>query len=251
MPRVRAPWAAAAAIAVIVLGGAVALLLGAFEGSDEGGARNGDPILADPRDEGAPLVLLLHAGGFLLEDESSMSEAMTIADEAGFETAVVEYPLGDLQAAVAHVKKVARRAGRGGRKVYAYGESAGGTLAALLAERGLIRGAATYSPIADLVDFIAHTPDSTNYSALIQADRPLLRASSPAAYPSEEPIFAMTPELDSPYLNRETRMWDRRDEQVRSVVVDGGHVGYGDGPGVYTANAKRALGWLAKQAGLR
>ena len=65
----------------------------------------------------------------------------------------VTYPLGDLPAAVSTARAEARRLRRpfGADRVYAYGSSAGGTLAALLAGDGLVAAAVAKAPVSDLV----------------------------------------------------------------------------------------------------
>lgn len=62
-------------------------------------------------------------------------------------------PLFDPLAAWHRVRDEARRLARRGRSLYAYGESAGGTLAALLAERCLVRAATVNAPVSDLTSW--------------------------------------------------------------------------------------------------
>ncbi|HUC01056.1 MAG TPA: prolyl oligopeptidase family serine peptidase [Solirubrobacterales bacterium] len=63
------------------------------------------------------------------------------------------YPLGNLPAAVLSARAEARRLRLkyGVERVYAYGSSAGGTLAALLAGDGLVAAAVAKAPVTDLV----------------------------------------------------------------------------------------------------
>ena len=51
---------------------------------------------------------------------------------------------------------------------------------------------------------------------------------------------------DDPALNRETRSWDRRESNVKSIEVEGEHIGTGD-PQIYEENVMEALRWLQEQ----
>ena len=74
-------------------------------------------------------------------------------EAAGFVPHYVDYPLGDVPAAVAmaRAEAAALRERFGAEAVYAYGSSAGGTLAALLAGEGLVAAALAKAPPSDLV----------------------------------------------------------------------------------------------------
>jgi alpha-beta hydrolase superfamily lysophospholipase len=67
----------------------------------------------------------------------------------GFRVVNADYPLGDLDAANRYVLRLARRLRREYRHVYAYGESAGGGIAAVLSARGAVDAAVANSPVAD------------------------------------------------------------------------------------------------------
>lgn len=60
-----------------------------------------------------------------------MDGFVSVAEQAGFDE--VEYPLGSLPAANVAVRQAALGYRRDGRRVFAFGESAGGSMAALLA----------------------------------------------------------------------------------------------------------------------
>lgn len=194
-----------------------------------------------------PVVLLLHGGGFIFDDASGMPVAAKLAEAAGFEASYVDYPEYDLRGAVAAARSAARRLRAAGRTVYAYGDSAGGTLAALLAERDLVVATATYSPVANLRLFADSMDDPDLYRSLIGADNRLLIRHSPGRHDSDRPILAMNPVDDEPWISEPIGRWDARDPEVVSIRVPGGHLGDESDPAVYRENAKRAMAWLARR----
>lgn len=173
-----------------------------------------------------------------------------MADHAGFKPVAVEYPLADLNGAVRYTKQQVERYSRHGRAVYAYGKSAGGTLAALLAERGLVLGAATYSQVSDLFDYAYRKPDPELYKTLIRATNQDFRRQSPIAHEVSVRVLPLTPVDERSDLNRSTHRWDAREKLVRTIDVPGEHVG-GYVRSIYISNVKRAMNWLARHAGLR
>lgn len=112
------------------------------------------PPAVDPAQpiDSAPQLLLIHGGSFLFEDPFFEAETSAAALGAGFVPHYLSYPLGDMPAAVLAARAAARELReRYGPAVYAYGSSAGGTLAALLAGDGLVAAAAAKAPPTDLV----------------------------------------------------------------------------------------------------
>lgn len=101
---------------------------------------------------GRPQLLLIHGGSFLYDDPTFEPLTRGRAVAAGFVPHYVTYPLGDLPAAVERVRAEARRLREkfGVARVYAYGSSAGGTLAALLSGDHLVSAAVAKAPISDL-----------------------------------------------------------------------------------------------------
>ena len=192
---------------------------------------------------------MLPAGGFIF-DITELPYPERAARRLGFRPKLVDYPEYNLPGALRAVRAAARRARRNGRKVYVYGESAGGTLAGLLAEDGLVGAAAAYCPIADLGPFIRRSHDPELYMALIKADERDLRRYSPGLHDTVRPILAMRATGDSPFMNQGIRRWDRRDPQADSVAVGGSHLKDPDHPAVYRANVRRGLTWLARSAGI-
>lgn len=211
---------------------------------------------ASPGDEGKrPVLLLLHPGSFWLGNASTMQPAAAIAARYGFRPILAEYPLEDLSRAVRWTKRQARKYHRRGRDVYAYGESSGGTLAALLADDDLVGAAATYSPLPDLISYMESLPRPTYYAHLIAASRAMMRRYSPIRYQAERPILAAVGATDYPVIKSSVNRWAERDEGVRTIELDGGHVGGQGGrfgevgsPEQYDSNVAKLMRWLARQS---
>jgi dienelactone hydrolase len=197
---------------------------------------------------GRPVMLLLPAGGFIFDIEK-MPYAERVARRLGFRPRIVDYPEYDLPGAVRAVRAAARRARRDGRDVYAYGESAGGTLASLAAASREVTAAAVYCPIANLPEFISRSHDPALYQALIKASDRELRRYSPGLRDTVRPILAMRAAGDSAFMNRAIRRWDRRDREADSIAVAGGHI-EAERHAVYRRNVRRGMTWLARSAGL-
>jgi pimeloyl-ACP methyl ester carboxylesterase len=114
------------------------------------------PELGPGRQAGPkPHLMLLHGGSFLYDDEEFEATTREAALRAGFIPHYTSYPLGDMPAAVVAVRAEAKRLRLkfGLDMVYAYGSSAGGTLAALLSGDGLVGAAAAKAPVSNLVSW--------------------------------------------------------------------------------------------------
>lgn len=194
--------------------------------------------------DGRPVLLLVHGGGFVYT-VFEMRYAERVARRLGFRARFVTYP-NNLPDAVRTVRDVAASV-KG--DVYAYGESVGGTMAALLAQGRLVRAASTYCPVASMTNLVANNGSPELYQAIIGASDEDLRIYSPGRFDSPLPIFAMRAVDDSAYANQAIRSWDQRDADVTSVAVEGEHLGGGD-PLIYRRNARIAIRWLAGAAGL-
>jgi len=70
---------------------------------------------------------------------------------------MVDYPLNNLTAALKYVRALAKAEGKTHRWLYAYGDSSGGGLSALLAAQGLVDGAFSWAPTVDLVNWQAES----------------------------------------------------------------------------------------------
>lgn len=141
-------------LATLALLAAVLLALtGATSASAATVAATGPAELGEGRQAGPkPHLILLHGGSFLYDDDNFEATTREAATRAGFIPHYTTYPLGNLGAAVLALRAEVRRLReKVGPDVYAYGSSAGGTLAALLAGDGLVGAAAAKAPVSDLV----------------------------------------------------------------------------------------------------
>lgn len=134
---------------VVTLGSILALALGLAAPAAAATPGGGVPATSGPPAQ----LMLIHGGSFLFDDPQFQSRTEAQAIAAGFVPHYLSYPLGDLPGAVGAAREeAARLRARFGREhVYAYGSSAGGTLAALLAGDGLISAAVAKAPVTDLV----------------------------------------------------------------------------------------------------
>jgi len=99
-------------------------------------------------------VLVLPAGGFVVTTSPSYRRARCRPfTTAGFDVVALAYPINDYAAALRFTTDQATRARRAGRPVMIYGESAGATLAEMLAVRGVVPAAAAVAGISDLTNW--------------------------------------------------------------------------------------------------
>jgi acetyl esterase/lipase len=191
-----------------------------------------------------PVLLLFPSGGFVAPCvEPCLAEAKGIASDSGFAPRVVENPLGSIPAAMqAAIAAVPRH-----RAAFAYGESAGGLLAARLAEMGRVGAATLHSPVSDLPHFIsvASYLNGTDMGPpLGVADLSDQRTYSPDAHRTVNPIFAIAAADD--WLTPDTVAWARAQKRVRTTLVPGDHL---DTSGsLYPGRVELLLGWLACRA---
>ncbi len=192
----------------------------------------------------APHLLLIHGGSFLHSDPSFESLTLEAAVGAGFVPHYLEYPLGDRTGAVRAARAAARELGEQypGR-VYAYGSSAGGTLAALLAGDGLVRAAVAKAPPSDLPGWEwpldAVGPD---YFARIGADPAAMRRLSPLRRPARRPLLLVHGRADRVVPLGMSEAFAAKFERVHLWPVPGGH---------WTERARpqlvgQALAWLRR-----
>jgi acetyl esterase/lipase len=195
-----------------------------------------------------PVVLLFHSSGFTIPcDDPCMATAASVARADGFEPRVVDYPLWNVPAAMS----AARDAVPADRETFAYGESAGGTLAARLAQTGRVRAAALQSPVANLPFFISslqpYTPPPYTLGGMLGVPTPSSqRLYSPASHRTRHPIF-LTAAASDP-LTPSTMSWVNRSrhDQVRGRIVPGDHLDTGGQ--LYPSRVRLLFHWLACQA---
>lgn len=94
-----------------------------------------------PANATAPMVLLLHGGGWQTGVPSSMYPYRDDFAARGYRTRVVAYPLRNVTYSIDYVDAIAQEERLAGEPVIAYGISAGGTIAAALAAQGRVDGA--------------------------------------------------------------------------------------------------------------
>jgi pimeloyl-ACP methyl ester carboxylesterase len=193
-----------------------------------------------------PQLLLIHGGSFLFEDPFFEARTKPVAVAAGFVPHYLAYPLGDLPAAVTAAREeAARLRAKFGRAVYAYGSSAGGTLAALLAGDGLVSAAVAKAPPTDFLSWewplSAYGP---GYYTEIDASVATRRRLSPIRRPMRQPVLVVQGRADAVVPLRMSEAFAVKFPRVQLWKVPGGHGTDRARPWV----TRRALGWLAKMA---
>lgn len=190
-----------------------------------------------------PQLLLIHGGSFLFEDPKFEAETKPAAIAAGFVPHYLNYPLDDLPGAVRAARVAAGELkARYGPSVYAYGSSAGGTLAALLAGNGLVAAAVAKAPPSDLVGWNwpldAYGPD---YYERIAAG-PLARFRlSPLRRPASRPLLLVHGRNDRVVPIAQSQAFAAKFRRVHLWAVPGGHQTEQARPWVLEG----AFGWLA------
>jgi dipeptidyl aminopeptidase/acylaminoacyl peptidase len=195
-----------------------------------------------------PQLLLFHGGSFLFDDPSFEAEMEPLVETAGFVPHYVEYPLGDLPAAVTRARaEAARLRSRFGvEDVYAYGSSAGGTLAALLAGEGLVAAAVAKAPPSDLVGW--SWPLSTygaDYYEQIDLTQEARYRLSPLRRPERQPLLLLQGSSDAVVPAAMSEAFAAKYRQVRLWLLAGGHRAERSRPQVVV----RALRWLLRASG--
>ncbi|HEX4731172.1 MAG TPA: prolyl oligopeptidase family serine peptidase [Solirubrobacterales bacterium] len=194
-----------------------------------------------------PQLLLIHGGSFLYDDPTFEPLTRARAVAAGFVPHYVTYPLGNLPAAVDKVREEARRLREkfGRDRVYAYGSSAGGTLAALLSGDGLVAAAVAKAPVSDLATWewpIAKY--GTEYWEGLGVDLADRQRLSPAARRQLEPLLIIQGRADHVVPPAMNEAFAARFKRVNLWLVAGGHTTERVRPFLIT----RAMNWLARIA---
>jgi len=196
---------------------------------------------------GRPQLLLIHGGSFLYDDPTFEPLTRGRAVAAGFVPHYVTYPLGDLPGAVERVRAEARRLRDkfGIARVYAYGSSAGGTLAALLSGDHLVSAAVAKAPISDLTTWEWPTgrygPTYWEDLGVDLADRERL---SPIRRPQLAPLLVIQGRADNVVPAAMNQTFADAYPRVKLWLAAGGHTT--DRVRPYLVS--RAMDWLARIA---
>jgi pimeloyl-ACP methyl ester carboxylesterase len=195
----------------------------------------------------APQLILIHGGSFLYEDPAFESLTRRRALRAGFTPHYLRYPLGDMPGAFQAARAEAVRLRiRYGSAVYAYGSSAGGTLAALLAGDGLVSAAVAKAPVSDLLDWewplSAYGPDYFERVGLSAAAA--RRRLSPLRRPARQPLLILQGRRDQVVPLTSNREYAVKFKRVYLWVAPGGHHTERIRPELLS----RAFDWLARVA---
>lgn len=198
----------------------------------------------------APQLLCFHPGGFVHGDPSFESAAVDYAHGLGFQAVSANYPLTSLAEQRTWSITMAGALAAAG-PVYAYGDSAGGTLAAFLATRARVQAAACYGSPPDVWSFLQRPFTITNNWPLLgspsEAECDL---TSPAKHLAQVPVHAYRGASDTINPIEDYIAWDDGDPLVTWLTVDGGHLNGGAPDPTYLTNMKRAIDWLAFKAGI-
>lgn len=197
-----------------------------------------------------PQLLLFHGGSFLFEDPEFKPTTDGPAEAAGFVTHYVTYPLGNVPAAVLAARAAAKelREKVGVEHVFAYGSSAGGTLAALLSGEGLVSAAVAKAPVSDLVNWewptATYGPNYDEEVGLTLEDRYRL---SPLRRPAESPLLVVQGRGDKVVPPAMNVAFAAKFDRVHLLAVPGGHTTDKVRPFVI----EDGMEWLARTARLQ
>src|SRR4029078_2541024 len=108
------------------------------------------------------------------------------------------------------------------RQVVAYGESAGGALAARLAQKGLVSAATAYMPPTDLSSVA--DPTLTAMIQSLSARPEMIRRMSVARHRTRNPVLAQIARDDVLIDPAQTEAWAKSDPRVRAQLVAGTHI---------------------------
>lgn len=194
-----------------------------------------------------PQLLLIHGGSFLFENPVFEAETETAAIAAGFVPHYLSYPSADLPGAVRAARSAARELrARFGPDVYAYGSSAGGTLASLLAGDGLVAAAVAKAPPSDLLDWqwplAAYGADY--YERIGAGSEDVRRRFSPLRRAARRPLFLVHGRDDQVVPLAMSEAFAAKFRRVYLWPAPGGHWTERARPWVL----ERALGWLGNAA---
>jgi len=108
-------------------------------------------------------VVLLHAGAWFVDPRNADAALCRFFGAHGFGATVADYPMLDVGGSFEYASDLVRRirASCDGCRVLAYGESAGGGIAAWLAARGEVDRGFAWAPVSNLDDWDHAVPAGT------------------------------------------------------------------------------------------
>ncbi|HEY1853815.1 MAG TPA: prolyl oligopeptidase family serine peptidase [Solirubrobacterales bacterium] len=235
----------ALAVAFTALAPAVAAAAegGTGASADEGGGSGTAPQKPGPK----PQLILIHGGSFLYHDPFFRPETRPAAVAEGFQPHYVDYPLANLPAAVAAARLEARKLREevGVENVYAYGASAGGTLAAILAGEGDVNAAVAKAPVSDLATWEWPLGRyGSNYYETILAGPATRQRLSPYNRVEERPLLVIQGRQDNIVPPAMNEAFAAKFPRVHLWLVPGGHTTERIRPWIVTG----AMQWLAQLA---
>lgn len=230
---------------MLLAGAALALALPVAALAAGVGAQPPGPAKPPPGPK--PQLLFFHGGSFLFEDPLFRSSTEHFAYEAGFVPHYVDYPLGNMPAAVLTARAVARELRKkvGVEHVFAYGSSAGGTLAALLSGDGLVSAAVAKAPVSDLVGWEWPLGKyGANYFEQVGLGTISRYQLSPLRRQAESPLLIYQGRSDTVVPPSMNEAFAAKFERVYLWLVPGGHTTERTRP----EEIQRSLQWLARTA---
>jgi acetyl esterase/lipase len=173
-----------------------------------------------------PLLLVFSGGSFLFQ--VPYRHTLRWAREQGFQARQVFYPLADLAGAWRAARDAAVDAHRRWRPIYAWGDSAGGVLAARLAQLGLTSAAAAVAGPVNLISWPYGQNDSASpeygfWNLIENSGRQTRRYVSPVFHPTANRVLVVHGRDDPVVPFEINRRWAARDPKVRLRVSPSTH----------------------------
>ena len=190
-----------------------------------------------------PQLLLIHGGSFLYEDPTF--EPLTRPGAGARASSRTTSPIRSTTCRPRSKRRAPKRAAcapSSASPVYAYGSSAGGTLAALLAGDGLVSAAVAKAPISDLLTWAWPLETyGADYYERIMLSEPSAATALPAAPFRHRPVLVVQGRSDHVVPPAMNEAFAAKFTQVRLWVVPGGHHTERSRPRIL---ASRAMRWL-------
>lgn len=186
-------------------------------------------------------LLTHHPGGFLVGTTKIVAYADSYGASQGFHTIDMNYPLGSITEAMNYCSSIAQYVSGFGN-VFAYGESAGGTLAAWLGVNGYAWASAVYCCVPNVWPWANQNPTVMNYLHPTQTEAD---AVSPALHSAKRQVYARAGHDDQQVSYSSVVTWGATDPKVTVDVVPGDHLG--SDPTQKNGNTRAAIGWLVQK----